>query len=317
MDSSSHLPLLFSFLLVTISIIFLLLKLWMAVPKQHEGVALLPPGPRKLPIIGNLHQLSGSKLPHHRLLELANAHGPLMHLQLGELQTIIVSSAEMAKQVFKTHDLTFSSRPSLLLVDIISRNRNLGFAPYGEYWRQIRKLCVLELLSAKRVHSFRPIREQEVSCLVADICCKQDSAFNISRMIFSLTYRITSRAAFGKLYKQQDSSFIQMTTEMIKASSGFGVADLFPSFKFLQLITGIRSRLQRLKRESDQIFHIIIDEHIAAAAAKAEEGEKEEVDDLVDVLLKVQQNGDLGFTLTTESITAVLLVTRYPALHFS
>ncbi|CAI0439056.1 unnamed protein product [Linum tenue] len=168
-------------------------------------------------------------------------------------------------------------------------------------------MCVLELLSAKRVHSFGPIREQEVSRLVADICCKQGSAINVSRMIFSLTYRITSRAAFGKLYKKLESSFIQLTTEISDATSGFGVADLFPSFKFLQLITGIRSRLQRLKQKSDRILHIIIDEHIAAAATKADKGEKEVVDDLVDVLLKVQQNGDLGFTLTIESITAVLL----------
>ncbi|CAI0439726.1 unnamed protein product [Linum tenue] len=286
-SSSSHLPLpllLSSFLLITVSsTIFLLLKLWKEVSEQHESAAPplpLPPGPRKLPIIGNLHNLSGSKLPHHRLLELANAHGPLMHLQLGQLQTIVVSSAETAKQ--------------------------LAFAPYGEYWRQLRKLCVLELLSAKRVHSFGPIREQEVSRLVDDVrCCKRGAAVNISAMIFSLTYRIISRAAFGKPYKELESSFVQLTMEMIEIGSGFGVADVFPSWELLLLVTGVRSRLQKLKRESDRILHSIIEEH--RAAAKAGESVKEEEEDLVDVLFKVQQNGDLGFKLTTESVTAVLL----------
>ncbi|CAI0439725.1 unnamed protein product [Linum tenue] len=312
-SSSSHLPLpllLSSFLLITVSsTIFLLLKLWKEVSEQHESAAPplpLPPGPRKLPIIGNLHNLSGSKLPHHRLLELANAHGPLMHLQLGQLQTIVVSSAETAKQVYRTHDLTFSNRPRLLLVDIIFRNRDLAFAPYGEYWRQLRKLCVLELLSAKRVHSFGPIREQEVSRLVDDVrCCKRGAAVNISAMIFSLTYRIISRAAFGKPYKELESSFVQLTMEMIEIGSGFGVADVFPSWELLLLVTGVRSRLQKLKRESDRILHSIIEEH--RAAAKAGESVKEEEEDLVDVLFKVQQNGDLGFKLTTESVTAVLL----------
>ncbi|CAI0439728.1 unnamed protein product [Linum tenue] len=274
-SSSSHLPLpllLSSFLLITVSsTIFLLLKLWKEVSEQHESAAPplpLPPGPRKLPIIGNLHNLSGSKLPHHRLLELANAHGPLMHLQLGQLQTIVVSSAETAKQ--------------------------------------LRKLCVLELLSAKRVHSFGPIREQEVSRLVDDVrCCKRGAAVNISAMIFSLTYRIISRAAFGKPYKELESSFVQLTMEMIEIGSGFGVADVFPSWELLLLVTGVRSRLQKLKRESDRILHSIIEEH--RAAAKAGESVKEEEEDLVDVLFKVQQNGDLGFKLTTESVTAVLL----------
>ncbi|CAI0439735.1 unnamed protein product [Linum tenue] len=276
-SSSSHLPLpllLSSFLLITVSsTIFLLLKLWKEVSEQHESAAPplpLPPGPRKLPIIGNLHNLSGSKLPHHRLLELANAHGPLMHLQLGQLQTIVVSSAETAKQVYRTHDLTFSNRPRLLLVDIIFRNRDLAFAPYGEYWRQLRKLCVLELLSAKRVHSFGPIREQEVSRLVDDVrCCKRGAAVNISAMIFSLTYRIISRAAFGKPYKELESSFVQLTMEMIEIGSGFGVADVFPSWELLLLVTGVRSRLQKLKRESDRILHSIIEEHRAAAKAES------------------------------------------------
>ncbi|CAI0439727.1 unnamed protein product [Linum tenue] len=275
-SSSSHLPLpllLSSFLLITVSsTIFLLLKLWKEVSEQHESAAPplpLPPGPRKLPIIGNLHNLSGSKLPHHRLLELANAHGPLMHLQLGQLQTIVVSSAETAKQVYRTHDLTFSNRPRLLLVDIIFRNRDLAFAPYGEYWRQLRKLCVLELLSAKRVHSaIVVVREQEVSRLVDDVrCCKRGAAVNISAMIFSLTYRIISRAAFGKPYKELESSFVQLTMEMIEIGSGFGVADVFPSWELLLLVTGVRSRLQKLKRESDRILHSIIEEHRAAAKA--------------------------------------------------
>ncbi|CAL1385383.1 unnamed protein product [Linum trigynum] len=310
MDRNQVLPLLFSFLLITITFIFLLLKPWKKgnpSKARQQQQPLLPPGPRKLPVIGNLHQLSSSKLlPHRRLQELAEAHGPLMHLQLGQLQTIIVSSAEVAKQVMKTHDVTFSNRPFLLAADIISHNRNLVFAPYGEYWRQLRKVSVLELLSAKRVASFRPIREQEVARLVTDICCRQGSAINVSRMIISLTYRIISRAAFGKVY-EAGSSFVPVVMEIVEVGSGFGVADAFPSFRFLQMVTGVRSRMHKLERESDRILSCIIDEHIAAAA-KAGEGEKEEgVDDLVDVMLKLQQNEDLGFTLTTESVKSVLL----------
>lgn len=45
----------------------------------------------------------------------------------------------------------------------------MAFAPYGNYWRQLRKLCISELLSPKRVQSFRRIREEETDQLVLSI----------------------------------------------------------------------------------------------------------------------------------------------------
>lgn len=125
----------------------------------------LPPGPRKLPIIGNLHQLG--KLPHRSLRHLSKKHGDLMLLQLGFVPTLVVSSADRAREIFKSHDLAFSGRPSLYASRKFSYDlASISFAPYGEYWREIRKVLVLELMTAKRVQSFGSIRVDEVSRLM-------------------------------------------------------------------------------------------------------------------------------------------------------
>lgn len=89
-----------------------------------------------------MHQLVGG-LPHHVLRDMAKKYAPLMLLQLGEVPTIVKSSPEVAKEVTKTHDANFSDRPYFLASRIMSYDsKGLVISPCGEYWRQIRKLCV-------------------------------------------------------------------------------------------------------------------------------------------------------------------------------
>ncbi|KAL6143783.1 hypothetical protein ACLB2K_054478 [Fragaria x ananassa] len=293
-----------SFLLLVI----LLLKVGKRCQNNNSTASNLPPGPWKLPIIGNIHPLIGAP-PHRRLRDLAKQHGPLMHLKLGEVFTVVVSSAKFAKEVMKTHDIIFASRPQVIVPRILAYDStNIAFAPYGDYWRKLRKICMQELLSAKRVQSYRPIREKEVLNLIKWIGSRAGSPINLTQKVASSIYSITAQAAFGNQCNNDQEVFKYVMKESNKAASGFNVADVFPSYKLLHVISGVQPKLETLQKQTDRMLENIIKEHTqATATAKSDEAEVQE--DLVDVLLKfnVDHYGGRELSLTTDNIKAVIL----------
>ncbi|KAL9249892.1 Lauric acid 10-hydroxylase-like protein [Drosera capensis] len=67
----------------------------------------LPPGHFPIPVFGNLFQLGVN--PHRVLAKLAQVHGPVMALRLGQVTTIVISSSAMAKEVLQKLDQTLSN----------------------------------------------------------------------------------------------------------------------------------------------------------------------------------------------------------------
>jgi hypothetical protein len=112
--------------------------------QQEQDHHRLPPSPPALPILGHLH-LVGS-VPHVSFRSLARKHGydDLMLLRLGAMPVLVVSSPRAAEAVLRTHDHVFASRPHSVVAEVVLYGpSDIGFAPYGEYWRQGKKLVTV------------------------------------------------------------------------------------------------------------------------------------------------------------------------------
>ena len=158
-------------ILVTTLIATLVTKKAIFGSSTHKGAAKLrqPPGPRPLPIIGNMHQLAGGNLSlPRRLMELSATYGPVMSLHLGSVPMVVVSSAEAVEQFLKVQDKVWSGRPRSLGFKILSNDFKM--APDTPYWWQVlRKLFHRELLSHSQLEAFRKSRTEEFDRMVRSI----------------------------------------------------------------------------------------------------------------------------------------------------
>lgn len=290
---------------------FLVMSLLMSKSKTKKN---LPPSPPKLPFIGHMHKLG--VYPHHSLHKLAQQYGPLMFLKLGSVNTLVVSSAEAASEIMKTHDLVFCDRPkSNVNKKLLYDFKDVSVAPYGEYWRQMRSICVLQLLSNKRVQGFRVVREEESALLVKKIKERSPEAVNLSELFMTLTNDIVSRAAFGRKYSGGESGekFRKLMKEFVGILGGFDFGTFLPSLAWIDRVSGLEAKVDRVAREMDEFLEGVVEEHLDSHKRVKEllgdKVENENREDFVDVLLGIYKQDMVdGFSIDRDGIKALIVV---------
>ncbi|PIA50863.1 hypothetical protein AQUCO_01200264v1 [Aquilegia coerulea] len=254
----------------------------------------LPPSPSKLPIIGNLHQLG--LLPHRSLQSLAKQYGPLMLLRLGQTPTLIVSSVDAAREIFKTQEVKFLDRPKRKFTEKLSYSyKDLAFAPYGHYWKQVRKISASHLFSSQRVASFRTHREEEANLMVDKIrhlsSTSSSIGVNLSELVFSFTNNVVCRVTMGRKFGADEGGmkFKKMIAGFMYFVSVFNVEDFIPWLFWVNIVNGLNARAVKTYNEMDEFLEKVIQEHI-----QSRKKDKKGVEDFVDVLLELEQNGSMG-----------------------
>ncbi|MED6183187.1 hypothetical protein PIB30_035702 [Stylosanthes scabra] len=183
----------------------------------------------------------------------------------------------------KTYDVIFASRPKFLFSEIVTYNcTDIAFSPYGNYWKQLRKISTSELFTPKRVNSFKSIREEEFNSLIKRIIIDSKQSMmmiNLTEEVISTMYAIISRAAFGSKCRDQEE-FITIAKEVAMIGAGFNIGEFFPSSKWIQLLTGLRPKLERLRIKGDKILENIINDH---KDNEGPSGDGDSNEDLVDV----------------------------------
>lgn len=226
--------------------------------RLHKG-RTLPPGPRPLPIIGNLHQVFDG-MPHRCLARLAEKYGPIMTLRLGQTTTVVISSPDMAREVLQKHDQAFSYRA---IPDAIRALRHsdlsVAWLPPNPEWRNLRMIYNTELFSTKRLESTKVVRAQQVRELISYVseCCLSRKTLNIGEIVSVTILNVLSRTIFSvdlsDLRSESSLEVVQLVQTIMKGTSEPNLSDFFPWLKVLDPL-GVRRRVTKSIKKLHDIF---------------------------------------------------------------
>ncbi|KAL9228381.1 hypothetical protein vseg_003970 [Gypsophila vaccaria] len=285
---------------------FLILYKWLNTATRTT-TKTTPPSPPKLPILGNLHQLD--KLLHRSFRALSQKHGDIMLLHIGSKPTLVISSSDAAQEIMKTHDVVFANRPKLRVASkILYDGKDIAFANYGEYWRQMKSICTLHLFSNTKVRSFRRVREEETGLMVEEIRKSANSekvqVINLSDYFIRITNDVVCRATFGRKYTGEKGcpNLKELMNEFSEALGSFSMHDFVPWLSWFDYVSGVERKANKVAKALDEFIENIVQEHLDGFEVE-KSGDK--LCDLVEVLLQLQREN--VSSLPKESIKAILL----------
>lgn len=272
----------------------------------------LPPSPLSLPIIGHLH-LIGS-IPHQGLHKLSTKYGPIIHLFLGSMPCVVASTPESAKEFLKTHETYFSNRPQSSAVDYLTYgSQDFSFAPYGPYWKFIKKICMSELLGGNTLSQLLPLRRQETTRFVSFLLKKgkENEVIDVGRELLKLSNNVISRMIMSQTCSENDGEAEEvrkLVQDTVHLTGKFNISDFIWFFKNWD-VQGFSKGLKEIRDRFDSMMERIIKEHQEVRRRRKEVGGGEgQIKDLLDILLDILEDESSEIKLKMENIKAFILV---------
>ncbi|CAL1410654.1 unnamed protein product [Linum trigynum] len=283
-------------------------------PKQFNP----PPSPPAIPILGHLHLI---RQPIHRTLQSLSAkYGKILSLRLGSRRVLLISTPAAVEECFTRHDLAFAGRPQLLAGKYFHYDFTTVFvAPYGDLWRNLRRILNNALFSTASLARFAAVREAETRSLVERIAWwgSMGNVVELKSQIREATFNMLTMAVLGKRYygggrgdgdDASDSEANEFKEAMrdIVYFCGQNLIDFLPILQRVDLFR-TEKRMAALREKMDKFLQGLVDQNRRKLVGEKEEEEEEEKKAvIIEDLLNLQRE-EPEF-LTDQILKGIILV---------
>lgn len=287
--------------------------------RRQSRLKKLPPGPPGWPIVGNIFDLG--TLPHQKLAELRDKYGDVIWLNLGYTGTMVVQSSKAAAEMFKNHDLSFSDRS---IAETLRAHEfsecSMALAPYGPYWRSLRRLVTTDILTVKRINESAPIRRKCVDDLISWIeeeaqgTDGKAAGLELARFFFLATFNMIGNLMLSRDLvdpkSRKGSEFLTAMNEGMDNLAHANLADFFPWLKWVDP-QGLKKKMEHDLGKSLGIASGFVRERLTQGPP---DGRMRK--DFLDVLLEFQGDEKNGLPKISENGINIFITVIPSILHF-
>ncbi|KAK1392386.1 isoflavone 2'-hydroxylase-like [Heracleum sosnowskyi] len=229
-----------------------------------------PPSPRSLPLLGHLHLI---KEPLHQTLEtLSSKYGDILLLRFGLKKVLVLCSPSAVQECFTKNDTIFANRPVSMATTHLSYNfTTMTVAPYGDLWRNLRRLAAVEIFSPNRIAFFEELRDNEVRLLINQLMQKcrvgdlSSAKVELKTTFNELAFNILSMTIGGKRYygenvedAEEARNVRYVMREMLDISVNSNIGDLFPILRWFDY-GGVEKKMLDIMKRLDCFLQGLID----------------------------------------------------------
>ncbi|KAK0465895.1 cytochrome P450 [Desarmillaria tabescens] len=193
----------------------------------------LPPGPKGLPLIGNLWDVPVD-YPWLTYARWTATYGDVLYLDTPGNPTVIINSVQAATDLFEKRSGNYSDRPDFTMLKLAGWDYNLAFMRYSDRWRTHRRMFH-QYFQPRAVPAYYPVQMKATLDLLQQLHRSPDA---FVQHVHHLAGSIVMKTVYGYDVDPSGDHFVELVDQAQESVHAAGIigaflVDYIPSLQYL------------------------------------------------------------------------------------